>query len=570
MNTCFIYCRKSSEDKDRQILSLNDQENICTELAQDKGFSILGIYKESKSAKRPDKRPEFKEMISRIAQGEAKYVICWKADRLCRNAKEGGTLIDKVDYENLNIITPSMDYDRGNSTFLFIEFGMATKFSKDLSDNVKRGLNTKVQNGWRPGSAPLGYLNDYSRPKGDKQILVDQERFALCRKWWELMLSGNETVEGSLEKISAMGLRSKRTGKSVSRTEAFRFFRNIFYAGFFDYKNERYEGKHQSMITLNEYYRVQEIIDGRASVHRETNDYYFMKTLECGECGSAITCDRKTKKYKNGKTQEFVYARCVKKKGPCSQKYLNANDLKKQIDDFIESLEISPSFIVWVRKNLKRRNAKEFDFERAQKTKLTKRLDALLAEKKQLYGMKIEGLIGEDEYKKEKDRLLKEEHQTKEQISKDNLGAWTKTMEEILAFASNITKIFYKGDTETKRMVLRILGSNLILKDKIVRIDAKKAFLYLKKTENKVNQKKQWLEPENTPIDRSKRAFLQMQSDLERVMGIEPTYSAWKADALPLSYTREHSIYVYVLLINHHSITNQEFDYTKKERQVKS
>jgi hypothetical protein len=25
---------------------------------------------------------------------------------------------------------------------------------------------------------------------------------------------------------------------------------------------------------------------------------------------------------------------------------------------------------------------------------------------------------------------------------------------------------------------------------------------------------------------------------MERVMGIEPTYSAWKAAALPLSYTR--------------------------------
>jgi hypothetical protein len=25
---------------------------------------------------------------------------------------------------------------------------------------------------------------------------------------------------------------------------------------------------------------------------------------------------------------------------------------------------------------------------------------------------------------------------------------------------------------------------------------------------------------------------------MERVMGIEPTYSAWKADVLPLNYTR--------------------------------
>ena len=29
-----------------------------------------------------------------------------------------------------------------------------------------------------------------------------------------------------------------------------------------------------------------------------------------------------------------------------------------------------------------------------------------------------------------------------------------------------------------------------------------------------------------------------LEGNLERVMGIEPTYSAWKAAALPLSYTR--------------------------------
>ncbi len=29
---------------------------------------------------------------------------------------------------------------------------------------------------------------------------------------------------------------------------------------------------------------------------------------------------------------------------------------------------------------------------------------------------------------------------------------------------------------------------------------------------------------------------------LERVMGIEPTYSAWEADVLPLNYTRTNKL----------------------------
>ena len=42
---------------------------------------------------------------------------------------------------------------------------------------------------------------------------------------------------------------------------------------------------------------------------------------------------------------------------------------------------------------------------------------------------------------------------------------------------------------------------------------------------------------------------------LERVMGIEPTYSAWKADILPLNYTRARS-----------TLINQLFNFSMKGR----
>lgn len=543
MNTCFIYCRKSSEDKDRQILSLDDQERICRELAQDKGFIVVGIYKESKSAKRPDKRPEFKAMVARVATGEATHVLCWKADRLCRNAKEGGTLIDHVDYNGMEIVTPTMDYDRNNSTFLFIEFGMATKFSKDLSDNVKRGMNTKIQNGWRPGSAPLGYLNDFTKPKGQKEVLVDPERFDLCRKWWELMLTGKETVVSSLEKITALGLKSKRRqGKPVSVTEAFRLFRNIFYTGMFDYNAERYNGKHKPMVTLDEYQKVQDIIDGRKKIFKNHNNFYFMKILKCGECGAAITAETKTKHYRKSETsQTFIYARCTKKKGPCCQPYLNGIEVEKQVRDFISSLEIRPAFAEWVKKNLRRRNEREFEFERAQKSKLTKRLDAILIEKKNLYGMKIEGIISEADYQSEKARLLKEEKQTKGSIESDGLAIWTRIMEETLDFAANVTKIFNVDDIEVKRMVLRILGSDLFLKDRLVRINGKKAFIFLKKKEKAFNDQNGRLGPENIPTNQANSLLLENHSDMERVRGVGPLSPPWEGGIKPINYTRNHA-----------------------------
>ncbi len=560
METCFIYCRKSSEDKDRQILSLDDQQRICTELAEDKGFTILGVYRESKSAKRPDKRPEFTALLSRMLKNEAKHILCWKADRLCRNAKEGGTLIDKVDYEGMQIVTPTMDYDRNNSTFLFIEFGMATKFSKDLSDNVKRGMNTKLLMGWRPGEAPLGYLNDQTKPKGQKDVFRDPQRFDLCRTWWELMLTGTETVESSLAKITEKGLRSKRTGKPISKTEAFRFFRRVFYTGLFDYMGERYEGKHESMITMDEFNRVQDIIDGRKKIFKNHNDFFFMRVLKCGECGAAITAEQKTKHYKNGTSQTFAYGRCTKKTGVCSQPYLNAEKLEEQVLTFIANLEISQDLFHWVKDNLKRRNEREFEFERIQKGKLTKRLDAILVEKKSLYGMKIDGMIEQEEYQKEKARLLSEEKQIKGGISQDGLESWAKTMEEFLAFAANIVKIFNnaKADPEGRRMILRILGSNLELKDGLVRIKAQNTFAFFKLLEKLQKGEIVRLEPENGLINGDNQPLLEIHSHLERVKGIEPSSHPWEGRILPVYYTRiwgklygsPHNLYYYFEIIH--------------------
>lgn len=110
---------------------------------------------------------------------------------------------------------------------------------------------------------------------------------------------------------------------------------------------------------------------------------------------------------------------------------------------------------------LRRRNDKEFEIEKAQKATQTRRLQAILTEKKETFGMKIDGLISEEDYQKEKKRLLSEEKLLKETVSVDGLASWTRTMEEMLAFAANVTKIFNKDDPVVKRMTLRILGSNL-------------------------------------------------------------------------------------------------------------
>src|SRR5688572_15487715 len=97
MTRFFIYCRKSSEAEDRQVLSIPSQNAEMDALAKRHNIQDLVELSEARSAKEPG-RPVFDEMMRRIAAGEAEGILCWKLDRLARNPIDGGTIIWAVNH----------------------------------------------------------------------------------------------------------------------------------------------------------------------------------------------------------------------------------------------------------------------------------------------------------------------------------------------------------------------------------------------------------------------------------------------------------------------------------------
>ena len=99
----FLYARKSTDEDDRQMLSIEAQLTELREFAKKEGLNIVREFVESMTAKTPG-RPVFNEMMADLERGKADGILAWHPDRLARNSVDGGRIIYAVDTGKLQAL----------------------------------------------------------------------------------------------------------------------------------------------------------------------------------------------------------------------------------------------------------------------------------------------------------------------------------------------------------------------------------------------------------------------------------------------------------------------------------
>ena len=92
----FLYARKSTEEDDRQIMSIEAQLFELRELARKENLEILEEFQESKSAKTPG-REIFGLLMAKVERSLGVGILAWHPDRLARNSVDGGRIIYLID-----------------------------------------------------------------------------------------------------------------------------------------------------------------------------------------------------------------------------------------------------------------------------------------------------------------------------------------------------------------------------------------------------------------------------------------------------------------------------------------
>ncbi len=474
-----LYARKSTESEDRQVLSIDSQVRELQDYAQEKQLNVVSVQQESRTAKAPG-RPVFAEVLQDISRGRADGIVCWKLDRLARNAVDGGSLIWSVDEGKLReIVTPGRTYTNtaNDKFFMQLEFGIAKKYVDDLSDNVKRGLRAKLKMGWRPGVAPIGYVNDLAT----KTVVPDPERFELVRRMWDHILAGQSPVSVLYTANAEWGFRTRtfrRQGnKPLSRSGLYRLLSNPFYYGLVELGGDTYAGAHKPMISKDEFDRVQELLGRPNRKHTKRYLFAFTGLIRCGECRALVTAEEKVNRYGS----RYIYYHCTKRRVPCSQKTIRVERLEEQICDALAKIQIDDEFRDWAlayARGVREREARER--QGVNQSLAKSRIDA---ERKvaSLLDLRLRGLISDDEYALKKRELNSEVLRFKHQEAQNGSGApiWFEPFAKAISFATLAPNRFAGGSREEKRAILLALGSNLFLRDRILRIQAQKPLALL-------------------------------------------------------------------------------------------
>src|SRR3989344_2148978 len=158
----FLYARKSTEEDDRQVMSIEAQLFELREIARKENLEILEEFQESKSAKTPG-REVFGEMMARVEQNEGVGILAWHPDRLARNSIDGGRIIYAVDTRKIvSFRFPTFWFEPTPQGLFMLQvaFGQSKYYSDNLAENIKRGIRQKLRRGEWPGLAPFGYVNN--------------------------------------------------------------------------------------------------------------------------------------------------------------------------------------------------------------------------------------------------------------------------------------------------------------------------------------------------------------------------------------------------------------------------
>ena len=202
------YYRFSSHSQNEA--SIDQQREAAQRYAKAHGYTIIREYSDAAISGTTEERPGFQLMLAEIGKLRPSALILWKVDRLGRDRialamakktiRDAGCSIHYV-AEALPTEAPEAALMEG-----MLE-SMAEFYSKQLSQNITRGMRYNAQNALYNGYKILGYAVDEN-----KKYVIDPDKAPIVQKIFREYADGKALTD-IMNELNAQGVTTGRGGR---------------------------------------------------------------------------------------------------------------------------------------------------------------------------------------------------------------------------------------------------------------------------------------------------------------------------------------------------------------------
>ena len=330
--------------------SLPAQREANKRKAQSMGALVVKEFADRGESARSANRPELQKMLAYLKEdGGIDYVIVHKLDRLARNRADDVEINRAFEDAGVRLVSTSENIDQTPGGMLLhgIMSSIAEFYSRNLANEVIKGMGEKARNGGTLGKAPLGYVNVRGRDEHGREVrtvALDEERAPLVRLAFTEYATGNWTVSQLAKHLAGLGLDVPATpskpARPITKGRLHTLLRHPYYKGVVQFQGVEYAGKHEPLVDSQTWQTVQTILASRRYGERQRIHNHFLKsTVVCGQCGARLSVQNA----KNSKGTIYPYFVCARRcrLHDCAFTAVLIDVVEDRMSDLYRAIELS-------------------------------------------------------------------------------------------------------------------------------------------------------------------------------------------------------------------------------------
>lgn len=427
-------------------------------------------------------RDGLQDLLKYLQENRVDYVFVHKLDRLARNRFDDVEITMAIRKSGARLVSVTENIDETPSGMLMhgIMSSIAEFYSRNLAQEVQKGLAQKAKSGGTPGRAPLGYLNRREvTPTGHeiRTVSVDPERAPLVRTAFELYATGEYSLERLSAAMGEQGLTSrptpKRPAKPISKTQLLALLNNPYYAGRVRYMGEEYDGQHEALISPQMFERVQAVIEHRSRggsrdiVHRPV----LKGLVYCDRCFRDGRLSRLVFSVNQGRNGTlYPYYKCLgrQRREGCDLPYLPEDQVERAVGDELQRQTFNTAFVTALEEELDGAIADEQRLSADLRRNLARQLKELDQQEERLLDLALDDSMPTERIKVRLSELRTKRDAINQELDTQDasLAVGLLVVRSAARTMTNVGDLYFAGDGEVRRQVSQSVFRRLFIDER--------------------------------------------------------------------------------------------------------